>query len=125
MCQAVPGDFVGSVLGRTLVSDPQPFEDSYLGKGCQYDAGSDSSAVYFAYVSLAPIGSFEDTYKTGYLVKDVAGLGMQAFTANGADAEQLWVKISEDTALVVAIGDVPNPDGARQIAVYYLALTGN
>ena len=49
---------------------------------------------------------------------------MQAFQVNGADAEQLWVKIADDTALVIAIGDVPNPDGAKKIAKYYLDLLG-
>jgi hypothetical protein len=124
MCQAVPGEFVSGVMGRSLASDPQPFEDDYLGKGCQYDGGSDSTAAYFAYVSLAPIASFEDSHQNGFKVVDVPELGVQAFTVNAADAEQLWVKLSEDMALVVAIGDVPNPDGARQIALYYLSLMG-
>ena len=81
--------------------------------------------LIFAYISRAPITSFNDSHQTGYLVKDILDLGVQAFQVNGADAEQLWVKIADDTALVIAIGDVPNPDGAKKIAKYYLDLLGN
>jgi hypothetical protein len=36
---------------------------------------------------------------------------------NGADAEQLWVKLNDSRALVVAIGDEPNTQAALALAL--------
>ncbi len=46
----------------------------------------------------------------------MGGFGDSAYFNNGADARQLWVKIDNRVAFVVAFGDVPWEDGAKAIA---------
>jgi hypothetical protein len=46
----------------------------------------------------------------------VAGLGNEAYTTNGADAQQLRVLINGKAAVMVTLGDRPNPDGAKKLA---------
>jgi hypothetical protein len=48
-------------------------------------------------------------------------MGISAYFNNGADARQLWVKVTDKVALVVAFGDVPNEEGSRAIAKLVLA----
>jgi hypothetical protein len=48
----------------------------------------------------------------------IENLGDAAFTIDGEDAQQLWVLVRGRGAIVVAIGDVPHPGGARQMAGY-------
>jgi hypothetical protein len=121
-CELIPVDVVAQVLGGALVKPPQPFHDDYLGDGCQYDAGQDRSGrARFAYAAIAPVASFA-TAKTLGPVTPVGDLGDAAFTIDGEDAQQLWVLIKNSGAIVVAIGDVPNPSGARQLATYLSAV---
>ena len=56
-----------------------------------------------------------------YLNTDVSGLGDDAYFNNGADARQLWVKIDNKVAFVVAFGDVEKEAGAKAIATLLLA----
>jgi hypothetical protein len=101
------------VLGGALIKPPQPFHDDYLGDGCQYDAGKDRSGqARFGYVAIAPVASFEIAKTTGP-VTPIGDLGDAAFTIDGEDAQQLWALVKGKGAIVVAIGDVPNPSGAR------------
>jgi hypothetical protein len=51
----------------------------------------------------------------------IAGLGDEAYTTNGADAQQLWVLINGKAAVMVAIGDRPNPDGAKKLVPFLIA----
>jgi hypothetical protein len=44
---------------------------------------------------------------------EVTGFGSSAFFNNDADAHQLWVKINDHLAIVVAFGDKPNEEGAK------------
>jgi hypothetical protein len=104
-----------------LAKPPQPFQDDFLGNGCQYDAGQDRSGhARFAYAAIAPVTSFETTQTMGP-VNPIGDLSDAAFTIDGEDAQQLWVLIKNKGAIVVAIGDVPNPTGARQLAAYLSA----
>ncbi len=117
VCQAIPKEDIEAVLGRKLVSAPQRFEysDSTGTSGCSYDTGKDSSGnAYFGYVVLTPA----QVYSEQSMVKkvDVKGIGIEAYFNNGADARQLWVKVSDKIAFLVAFGDQPNEAGAQAIA---------
>ena len=119
-CQLIPVDVVAQAMGGTLIKPPQPFHDDYLGDGCQYDAGQDRAGqARFGYAAIAPIASF-DQAKTMGPVTPIENVGDAAFTIDGDDAQQLWVLVKGRGAIVVAIGDVPNPGGARQIAGYLI-----
>ena len=121
ICQLIPVDVVAEALGGALTKPPQPFHDDYLGDGCQYDAGKDRSGhARFAYAAIAPAASFEQAKSMGPLTP-IASLGDAAFTLDGEDAQQLWVLVKGRGAIVVAIGDVPQPGGARQLAGYLIA----
>ena len=122
VCQAVPREDMEAVLGRKLAKSPESFD--YYGTGdtagCSYDAGKDSDgAAYFAYVVLTPVPVYNE--QPLYLNKDVSGFGQSAYFNNGADARQLWVKVSDKVAFVVGIGDQPNEAGALALARLVLA----
>jgi hypothetical protein len=120
-CELISVDVVAQALGDALIKPPQPFQDDYLGDGCQYDAGKDRSGhARFAYAAIAPAASFDAT-KTMGSVTPIGDLGDAAFTIDGEDAQQLWVLVKGRGAIVVALGDAPNPSGARQIAGYLIA----
>jgi hypothetical protein len=120
-CQLIPVDVVAEALGGALTKPPQPFHDDYLGDGCQYDAGQDRSGhARFAYAAIAPTASFEAAQQAGP-VTPIGDLGDAAFTVDGEDAQQLWVLVQGQGAIVVAIGDVPNPTGVRQLANFLIA----
>jgi hypothetical protein len=117
LCQALPASVFEAALGHKLVSAPKRFEyyDTVGSTGCQYDAGKGSSGdALFAYVALTP----PDVYSQQALYRNQAvnGIGDAAYFNNGADARQLWVKIGNKAALVVAIGDAPNESGLQTIA---------
>jgi hypothetical protein len=120
-CQLIPADVVAQALGGALIKPPQPFHDDYLGDGCQYDAGQDRSGhARFAYAAIAPVTSFDAAKQMGP-VSPIGDLGDAAFTIDGEDAQQLWVLVKGRGAIVVAIGDVPNPTGVRQLANFLIA----
>ena len=56
-----------------------------------------------------------------YLNVDVSGIGEEAYFNNGADTRQLWVKINDNVAFVVAFGDVANEDYEKAIAQLVVA----
>ena len=117
VCQAIPREDIEAVMGRKLDSAPKHFEyyDTPGSSGCWYEAGKGSNgAAYFGYVVLTPL----EAYNSQPLYKnvDVPGLGESAYFNNGADARQLWVKVNDQVAFVVAFGDEPNEAGARAIA---------
>ncbi len=122
ICAVIPTEDIEAVMGRKLTSKPESFD--YYGEsganGCTYDAGKDSSgAAYFGYVVFTSI----ETYKNQplYNNKDVKDLGQNAYFNNGADARQLWVKVNDSTAFVVAFGDEPRESGTLALARLVLA----
>jgi hypothetical protein len=122
VCLAVPTEDIQAVMGRELVKAPKRFEyyDSVGTSGCTYDAGKDSEGgAHFGYVVLTPAS----VYASQPLYKNIAvsGLGKSAYFNNGADARQLWVKVNDQVALVVAFGDEPNESGATAMAKLILA----
>lgn len=117
VCQAIPREDIEAVMGRKLASAPEPLDYTGAGdsSGCSYDGGKDSQGnAYFGYVALTPVSVYEE--QPLYQEKEVTGLGQEAYFNNGADARQLWVKVNENLAFVVAFGDQPNEEGALALA---------
>jgi len=117
LCKAIPQEDIEAVMGRKAVSGPKSFQyyDSPGTSGCWYEGAKDpDKEAHFGYVVLTPI----EVYNTQPLVQkvDVAGIGERAYLNNGADARQLWVKVNDKVAFVVAFGDRPNEEGAKAIA---------
>lgn len=115
LCQAIPPAAVEAALGAPLVAAPQRFAygDAASRSGCQYDAGADGQGnARFAYVALLPAAAYDEQPPGA----PVSGIGSAAHFSDGADARQLWVKLGDTAALVVAIGDAPNEDGLTALA---------
>lgn len=123
VCAAIPVENIEAVMGRKLEDAPEPFEyyDTAPGasSGCSYFGGSDDEAAYFAYVAFVPVEIYSN--QPLYQNQEVSGLGQAAYFNNGADARQLWVKITDQAAMVVAFGDEPREDGAKALAELILA----
>ena len=122
VCSAIPREDIEAVMGRKLVAAPHHFEyyDAPGTSGCWYDAGKDASKeAHFGYVVFTSV----DVYNSQPLYRNIAvnGIGVSAYFNNGADARQLWVKVADNAAFVVAFGDVPNEEGAKSIAKLVLA----
>ena len=117
LCKAIPTDDIEAVMGRKLSKAPEHFEYYETGgsSGCIYEAAKDANGeAHFGYVVLTPLGEYDN--QPLYLDVDVSGIGDEAYFNNGADARQLWVKIRDKVAFVVAFGDVENEAGAKAIA---------
>ncbi len=117
VCQAIPREDMQAVMGRKLVSDPQPFTyyDTPGASGCMYDGGKDASGeAYYSYVVFTPVDAYND--QPLYQDAAVSGIGASAYFNNGADTRQLWVKVNDAVAFVIANGDVANEQGLEDIA---------
>lgn len=117
VCQAIPKEDIEAVMGRKLTSPPKHFEyyETHDTGGCWYEASKDSSGeAHYGYVVLTPLDIYDK--QPLYNKLDVNGIGDRAYFNNGADARQLWVKIDNKVAFVVAFGDVPKEDGAKSLA---------
>lgn len=122
VCQAVPQQDIEAVMGRKLATAPVSFDyyQTAGSSGCWYEAAKDSNGeAHFGYVVFTPVDAYNS--QPLYQNKDVSGFGQEAYFNNGADARQLWVKLNDNAAFVVAFGDVPREDGAQQIARLVLA----
>lgn len=122
VCGAIPPEDIEAVMGRKLVKTPERFEyyDTGGSSGCTYDAGKDADGeAHFGYVVLTPLQEYDN--QPLYENVDVSGIGDEAYFNNGADARQLWVKLEDKVAFVVAFGDVPNEEGAQAIATLLVA----
>jgi hypothetical protein len=122
VCQVIPAADMEAVMGRKLAAPPRPFVyyDAPGSSGCWYEAAWDSSgAAHFGYVAFTHLGIYKG--QPLYMNRDVNGLGQEAYFNTGPDARQLWVKVADDAAIVVALGDAPNEAGDLQIAQLILA----
>jgi hypothetical protein len=122
VCAAIPQADIEAVMGLKLAKAPEKFEyyDTPGSNGCWYEAakGSDGEA-HFGYVVFTHLDAYDN--QPLYESQEVSGFGQSAYFNNGADARQLWVKVGDDTAFVVAFGDVPREAGCKQLAALILA----
>lgn len=120
VCEIIPQPVLEEAMGRALTAPGQPFSDPALGEGCAYDFGSDGSAAYFAYVTLASEQQFNNALANAVWAEPVTTIGDSAFLSYGPDARQLWVRAGGKAALV-AIGERENIPAAMLFARYLVA----
>jgi len=117
LCQAIPTADIEAVLGRKLAKAPERF-DFYQtpgASGCMYEAAKGANGeAHYGYVVLTPVVVYGQ--QPLVLKADVSGIGSEAYFNNGADTRQLWVKIDNQAAFVVAFGDIANEDYEKAIA---------
>ena len=117
LCRAIPTEDIEAVLGRKLAKAPERF-DFYKtpgASGCTYEAAKEASGeAHYGYVVLTPVAVYAQ--QPLYLNVDVNGIGSEAYFNNGGDTRQLWVKIDNRVAFVVAFGDIANEDYEKAIA---------
>ena len=122
LCALIPRATIEPIMHRQLTGDPVPaiYYPFAGATGCQYTANKDSGGnAYFGYVELAPAAAFDEQPQAGRIPDD--SLGQSSFWITGPGARQLWVKIDDSTALLVAFGDQPNEIGATSLARLILA----
>jgi hypothetical protein len=122
VCAAVPASIMEGAIGRKLTGAPSKFNyyDTGGSSGCMYEAGKDSSGqAYYGYVVLTPLEEYDN--QPLYQQKDVSGIGDEAYFNNGADTRQLWVKVKDKVAFVVAVGDVADEDKEQTVAKLVVA----
>src|SRR5262245_7083992 len=121
VCQAIPKEDIEAVMGRKLTKVERfDYYETAGSGGCWYEAAKDKDGeAHFGYVVFAPVSAYHEPPL--YKKTAVPGLGSAAYFNNGADARQLWVKINDKVAFVVAFGDVPKEEEARAIAELVLA----
>ncbi len=122
VCKLIPPEDIEAMMGAKLSAAPRPtVHDEIPGEsGCSYESAKDSNGdARFGYVVFTPI----EAYNSQPLYQDVkvSGLGQEAYFNNGAAARELWVKVNDNVAFVVAFGDAPNEDGCKAIAKWILA----
>lgn len=122
MCAAIPVEDIEAVMGRKLSKAPEFFAyyDTTGSSGCQYEAQKDSDGeAHYGYVVLTPPAEYDN--QPLYENIDVSGLGDAAYFNNGADARQLWVKVDDKVAFVIAFGDLSKEEGSKALAKLLLA----
>jgi len=122
LCQAIPQEDIETVMGVALVEAPTRFtyRSAEGTSGCFYDGPTDADRVrHFGYVILTPLEVYDN--QTLFQNVGISGIGGEAYFNNGSDARQLWVKINNKVAFVVAFGDVAKEEGAKAIAELMVA----
>jgi hypothetical protein len=122
LCQAIPTEDIEAVLGRKLAQAPERFDfyETPGASGCIYAAETGASGeAHYGYVVLTPVEVYAE--QPLYLNVEVTGLGSEAYFNNGGDTRQLWVKIDDRVAFVVAFGDIANEDYEKAIAKLLVA----
>lgn len=117
VCQAIPQEDIETVMGVKLVEPPTRYAlpNAEGTSGCYFEGPTDSDRERrFGYVVLTPLDVYENQQL--FEAADVQGIGDKAYFNTGSDARQLWVKIENKVAFVVAFGDVANEEGAKAIA---------
>lgn len=112
VCGYVTGQEMEEALGVVLTEAPSGIFEEYLGgKGCSYSGVKQDTEAHFGYIIFTTAEEFEKA-RVG---KPTDGVGDEAYTINGPDAQQLWVR-QEDRYVMVAIGDEPRPKQSAQLA---------
>lgn len=116
VCGYLTRQEVETALGIELAEEPSEINEEYLGgKGCAYNGIEEDTEAHFAYVIFTTPEEFEKV-KAG---EKTEGAGDEAYTINGPDAQQLWVR-EGNTYLMIAIGDAPKPTESKQLAALIL-----
>lgn len=112
VCGYVTKQEMEEALGSVLTEAPSTINEEYLGgKGCSYFGEKQDTEAHFGYIIFTTAEEFEKV-RAG---QPTAGVGDEAYTINGPDAQQLWVR-QEDRYVMVAIGDAPSPKQSAQLA---------
>ena len=122
LCKAIPQEDIETVMGVKLVEAPTRFtyRNAEGTSGCFYKGPTDSDRErHFGYVILTPLEVYDN--QPLFQNVDVSGIGDEAYFNKGSDARQLWVKIDNKVAFVIAFGDVAKEAGAKAIAELMVA----
>jgi hypothetical protein len=122
VCAAVPASIMEGAIGRKLATQPTRFDfyGTAGASGCMFDGGKDSNnQAYYGYVVLTPTSEYDN--QPLYQNNDVSGIGDEAYLNNGADTRQLWVRIKDKVAFVVAVGDVADEAKEQEVAKLVVA----
>ena len=118
VCAAIPPEDIEAVMLVKLAKAPKPYTYRYTEgtSGCYYEGSYDNTTpdVQFAYVVLTPLEAYDN--QTLYQNEEVSGIGDQAYFNGTSDKRELWVKLDNKVAFVVAFGDIPKEEGAKAIA---------
>ena len=117
LCQAIPQEDIEAAMGVQLAETPSRYtlRNADGSSGCYYEGPTDSDRErHFGYVVLTPLEVYDN--QTLFQNEDVPGIGDAAYFNKGRDARQLWVKLDNKVAFVVAFGDVAKEEGAKAIA---------
>lgn len=117
LCQAIPQEDIEAAMGVQLVEPPARYtlRNTEGSSGCYYEGPTDSDRErHFGYVVLTPLEVYDNQSLNQNV--DVSDIGDEAYFNKGGDARQLWVKVDNKVAFVVAFGDVAKEEGAQAIA---------
>jgi hypothetical protein len=107
---------IEEALGVTLTEPPAEInEESLGGRGCSYSGANENSDAHFGYIIFTTAIEYEKA-KSG---EATSGVGEEAYTVNGPDAQQLWVR-EGNNFIMIAIGDVPQPEASKKLAALVL-----
>ena len=118
LCQAIPRDDMEAFLGDKLTGDPvhYEFKNAEGTSGCFFQGPTTdyTKEKHYGYVVLTPLAVYDD--QPLFQNEAVSGIGDSAYFNRGTDTRQLWVKLNDKVAFVVAFGDVPDEEAAKAIA---------
>ena len=112
VCGYLTKQEIENALGVNLVEAPAEINEEYLGgRGCAYSGVKEDTEAHFGYVIFTSAEEFNKVR----LGEKTEGVGDEAYTINGPDAQQLWVR-QADLYVMIAIGDAPKPEASQQLA---------
>lgn len=118
LCQAIPRENIEAIMGDQLIEDPVPYtyRSAEGTSGCFYQGPTTNytKEKQYAYIILTPLEVYDN--QPLFQNEDVSGIGDGAYFNRGSDTRQLWVKVKDKVAFVVAFGDTPNEEAAKAMA---------
>ena len=117
LCKAISQADIEAVMRVKLAEPPTRYtlRNAVGTSGCYYEGPTDSDRErHFGYVILTPLEVYDNQALNQNV--EVSGIGDEAYFNKGGDARQLWVKVDNKVAFVVAFGDVAKEEGAKAIA---------
>jgi hypothetical protein len=118
LCKAIPQEDIETVMKVKLVTDPTRYTYRHTDgtSGCYYEGPYDSTnrEYQWGYVVLTPLDAYDN--QTLFQNKEVSGIGDAAYFNGDPNKRQLWVKIDDKVAFVIAFGDVAKEKGSKALA---------